>query len=176
MIAHVSPHLQDAAHTVNTLSYAAPFKVAIPPPKKALRYDDTDPRTWNNEQLIKWFTIQVTNLARQDSKKGSDSGSNPTSRSPSPTTKMTIDPIKMFPPPTTGKQATRLYCGEWVAQCLASTTLPTPLSPGDEKVVTTHALDVYSSFGYLWATARTRTRKAVLSRRNQDDEETYWGA
>ncbi|KAF8318970.1 P-loop containing nucleoside triphosphate hydrolase protein [Clavulina sp. PMI_390] len=191
VIAHVSPHIQDSAHTVSTLSYAAPFKVAIPPPKKALKYDKTDPRTWNNEQLVAWLSVEFEKKMRfrmQPVKRvagvGSSSAKPKTAPAPAAaaasTSKpkgplMAVDPAKMFPAPTTGKQATRLYCGEWVALCLASTTLPTPLSPLNQRLVNDHALDVYSSFGYLWATARTRTKKAVLSHRNQDEDETYWG-
>lgn len=135
-------------------------------------YDERDPRTWDNAQLQTWLTAQFEELAVRDIEKGVlVLPQNQATRLAT----TTIDSSKMFPPPTTGKQATRLYCIEFVSLCLASTTLPTPLSPKNEKVVQDHALDVYSSFGYLWATARTRTRKEVMKTRKQGDEEDYWG-
>lgn len=50
IIAHVSPHLADAAHSTNTLNYVQPFRV----PPIATATSPLDPRTWSHEEFKQW--------------------------------------------------------------------------------------------------------------------------
>ncbi len=50
IIAHVSPHLADAAHSSNTLQYIEPFRG--PPAKTTMAIDD--PRGWSHNHFKRW--------------------------------------------------------------------------------------------------------------------------
>lgn len=72
VVACVSPVAKDAAHTVNTLQYAAPLRVAVQGKKKNggaigggggdLPVDPKDPVLWSHEAACDWLTKQ-TNAA-----------------------------------------------------------------------------------------------------------------
>lgn len=54
VIAHLSLHIQDVSHSMNTLSYAAPFRI-LPPRRPPAPYDAEDPRTRDNAASITWL-------------------------------------------------------------------------------------------------------------------------
>ncbi|KAF7981278.1 hypothetical protein HWV62_34179 [Athelia sp. TMB] len=65
IIFHVSPHIQDAIHSTNTLSYASAFKAAPTRRKTQLPYDLNDPRTWDHEATLKWVQEKFQNSANE---------------------------------------------------------------------------------------------------------------
>ena len=54
VLACVSPTARDAAHSANTLSYAAPLRVAVAAGAPGLQRDPRDPALWKTEQLAAW--------------------------------------------------------------------------------------------------------------------------
>ncbi|KAF8678688.1 P-loop containing nucleoside triphosphate hydrolase protein [Rhizoctonia solani] len=54
IIAHVSPHLADASHSSNTLTYIAPFHVTAT--SQSAASSTTSPATWSNEAFRTWVT------------------------------------------------------------------------------------------------------------------------
>ena len=62
VVACVSPVAKDAAHTVNTLQYAAPLRVAILKKKGAvdLPVDPKDPVLWSHEAACDWLAKQAS--------------------------------------------------------------------------------------------------------------------
>ena len=58
MIAAVSPLAKDVSHSANTLSYAAPLRVAAAAPVHVER-DLRDPALWNNSQMVEWVGTVV---------------------------------------------------------------------------------------------------------------------
>ncbi|ELU42053.1 diatom spindle kinesin 1 [Rhizoctonia solani AG-1 IA] len=54
IIAHVSPHLADASHSSNTLTYIAPFRVTAT--SQSAASSTTSPATWSNEAFRTWVT------------------------------------------------------------------------------------------------------------------------
>ncbi|CUA67053.1 Kinesin-like protein KIF2A [Rhizoctonia solani] len=52
IIAHVSPHLVDASHSNNTLTYVAPFRVT--PASQSTSSFETSPAAWSNEDFRTW--------------------------------------------------------------------------------------------------------------------------
>ena len=61
VVACVSPSARDAAHSVNTLTYAAPLRVAIAATKDAapLPVDPKDPVQWSHDRACDWLEEQV---------------------------------------------------------------------------------------------------------------------
>lgn len=53
VIAHCSPSINDAAHSLNTLRYAQPFKIAVP--KDRPPPDPKNPANWSHEQMQDWI-------------------------------------------------------------------------------------------------------------------------
>ncbi|KAJ1306102.1 hypothetical protein OPQ81_010813 [Rhizoctonia solani] len=51
IIAHVSPHLVDASHSNNTLTYVAPFRVTK---SQSTTSSETSPAAWSNEDFRAW--------------------------------------------------------------------------------------------------------------------------
>ncbi|KAH7334802.1 P-loop containing nucleoside triphosphate hydrolase protein [Rhizoctonia solani] len=52
IIAHVSPHLADASHSNNTLTYVSPFRVTAA--SQSTPSSETSPATWSNEDFCAW--------------------------------------------------------------------------------------------------------------------------
>jgi len=55
VIAAVSPLARDAAHSANTLKYAAPLRVAASSSRVKLERDPADPALWDGPQLVEWL-------------------------------------------------------------------------------------------------------------------------
>lgn len=55
VIAHVTPLARDLSHSLSTLNYAAPLKVAAVLANPKLEKDLRDPALWNREQTITWL-------------------------------------------------------------------------------------------------------------------------
>jgi len=53
VMACISPNITDASHSLNTLRYAAPIKVAVLS-KKQLEADPRNPATWSNADMREW--------------------------------------------------------------------------------------------------------------------------
>lgn len=58
VLAHVSPLARDVSHSLNTLKYAAPLRVAMAN-KTAVERDERDPATWSHESALAWLTAQL---------------------------------------------------------------------------------------------------------------------
>lgn len=55
VLAHVSPLARDAKHSVNTISYAAPLRVAVrAKPPSTYERDAADPALWTFDQCAEW--------------------------------------------------------------------------------------------------------------------------
>ena len=59
----VSPLAKDAAHTLNTLGYAAPLRVAVNLPTKKMQRDERDPAMWEVAKTLEWL---VATAGKQD--------------------------------------------------------------------------------------------------------------
>ena len=55
VVAAVSPLARDAAHSTNTLKYAAPLRVAVRQSKGQMEVDQSDPALWNNDKIVEWM-------------------------------------------------------------------------------------------------------------------------
>lgn len=55
VIAAVSPLARDAAHSTNTLKYAAPLRVAVRKKNLNLELDKHDPALWTNDKVVSWM-------------------------------------------------------------------------------------------------------------------------
>ncbi|CAE6500248.1 unnamed protein product [Rhizoctonia solani] len=72
IIAHVSPHLVDASHSNNTLTYVSPFRVTAS--SQSTTTSETSPATWSNEDFRVWVSkssskVDPTKLAPFESGK-----------------------------------------------------------------------------------------------------------
>eukprot|EP00357_Protocruzia_adherens_P002018 CAMPEP_0115024786 /NCGR_PEP_ID=MMETSP0216-20121206/33511_1 /TAXON_ID=223996 /ORGANISM="Protocruzia adherens, Strain Boccale" /LENGTH=543 /DNA_ID=CAMNT_0002399043 /DNA_START=69 /DNA_END=1700 /DNA_ORIENTATION=- len=66
VIACISPSAVDHSHTVNTLRYAAPIKVAVLNKKVTEFTDPDDPSGWTNAQLADWVSVKSKNKVNTD--------------------------------------------------------------------------------------------------------------
>jgi hypothetical protein len=53
VLAHVSPLASDVKHTLNTMNYSAPLRVAVNM-EKILERDDRDPANWDADRIRSW--------------------------------------------------------------------------------------------------------------------------
>jgi hypothetical protein len=60
VLAHVSPLARDVAHSLNTIKYAAPLRVAIAAPNPHLQRDDRDPALWSQDRVAEWVASLPT--------------------------------------------------------------------------------------------------------------------
>ena len=179
VIAHVSPHLQDTAHSVNTLSYASPFKMAPPKLLGPAPYDETDPRTWEHDQTVAWLEAGFRKRAikRRDhahaerERKAKAIHKKVAPLDPDAPVVPTVNVDAFCPEPMTARHLGRLYAGEWIEQCMRAKS--------DDKSVRVEevkndAAAVYGDFNYMLLTARTRTRTELFkSRKKLVAAETY---
>ncbi|KAF8580953.1 P-loop containing nucleoside triphosphate hydrolase protein [Ramaria rubella] len=176
VIAHVSPHIQDVSHSVNTLSYAAPFRI-LPPRRPPASYDSEDPRTWDHDTTIKWLggAFRKQQQARREAEwelqrtQAQARKQRLLSFSPLPQNRdCLVDLIKFCPRPHGGTYLARMYGAEWVQMCLQNRN-PALLNGYNEEVlveaIKADSLNVYLSLNQMLVYARTRTRKAVMNSR-----------
>lgn len=179
IIAHVSPHIQDSVHSVNTLSYASPFKTSPPKPRGPAPYDPADPRTWTHEQTLAWLTEQFTKRTQvrvqhaqetreRDAKRNGKKALPPLD--PAAPVPVAVDVRALCPSGMTAKHFGQMYTVEFVQRCLECATTDREFTP---NVVKSMAAEVVGRMYYLILTAKTRKRKAIMSSRKAIDVDTY---
>ncbi|KAI0313289.1 P-loop containing nucleoside triphosphate hydrolase protein [Amylostereum chailletii] len=173
VIAHVSPHIQDSSHSINTLSYAAPFRIT-PPRRPPMAYDPEDPRTWDHASSIKWLTTafaqeRATRRLRGWERQDADARlQNKRVRPLSPLPEdapLLLDLDALCPSPHGGPYLGRMYSAEWMDTCVAS------IRPGEHEpdividTLKSDAESAYLALCVLLMRAKTRTRTAIMKSR-----------
>ncbi|PCH35714.1 nucleoside triphosphate hydrolase protein [Wolfiporia cocos MD-104 SS10] len=181
IIAHVSPHIQDSTHSVNTLSYAAPFKTSPPKPRGPAPYDPTDPRTWNTEQTREWLTAEFTKRARAReaaARKVAEKSAARRGKTPPPAeldgpVRLAVDVERLCQEGMTALHFGRMYTTEFVQRCMEVANMGGEVTP---DVVRNAAAIVFGMMTYLTMTAKTRTRNDIIkSRKRLALDEVYGG-
>ncbi|KDQ13304.1 hypothetical protein BOTBODRAFT_160588 [Botryobasidium botryosum FD-172 SS1] len=191
IIAHVSPHIQDAAHSVNTLSYASPFKMSPPKPTGPVVYNSADPRTWNHEQTVEWLVAAFTNCAlkrkkginRQREKAAKALGKKIRPLDMSEPVDLAVRVEEFCPAPMTARNLGRLYMNEWVEKCLqtrADVLKGDINGEGDADQAQTDmvkkmAVEVYAKFNDLLSTARYKTQHDMMATRRKITAKEVYG-
>jgi len=67
VLACVAPTARDVDHSKNTLSYAAPLKVAVHSAPPNLQRDERDPALWHTAQLVDWVA-ETAPCAKEEAK------------------------------------------------------------------------------------------------------------
>ncbi|EJD43841.1 P-loop containing nucleoside triphosphate hydrolase protein [Auricularia subglabra TFB-10046 SS5] len=159
VIAHVSPHIQDSVHSVSTLGYAAPFKTAPPKPRGPAPYDAADPRTWTHAHARAWFADNFLEHAREV--KGTDTPAAP------------VDLERLLPAGMLVAHFSRVPTTEFVNRVLEA-RVPVPGAEWSADEVKEMAATVIGRLWYLFLTAKTRKRNAVMKSRNVLKEDTAY--
>ena len=60
VLACVSPLAKDAPHTLNTLGYAAPLRVAVQLPSGHVERDERDPALWDHAKALAWLVTAAS--------------------------------------------------------------------------------------------------------------------
>ncbi|TFK33530.1 P-loop containing nucleoside triphosphate hydrolase protein [Crucibulum laeve] len=174
VIAHVSPHIQDVSHSVNTLTYAAPFRI-LPPRRAPAPYDAEDPRTWGNKSTITWLRDafkEQKKLRRENEWRRQDADARLQGKCLHPlmpfqnTQDCIIDLESFCPDPQGGTFLARMYGAEWVQKCLKHRN--SALGVDEDALVFAiqqDGLSVYLDFAQLLVIARTKSRNAVMKNR-----------
>lgn len=155
-------------------------------------YDETDPRTWNHEQTVKWLEEEFSKRAirRQQhahaerEKKAKAIGKLLRPLNPNVPAQVTVDAMKLCPAPMTARNLGRLYTNEWIEQCLLAKPESvsknvkenSPMAAVQMEEVKNDAALVYGRFNYLLLTARLRTRNEVMKTRKNLSEDAIYGA
>lgn len=168
-------------HSVNTLSYASPFKTSPPKPRGPAAYDATDPRTWDHEQTVAWLTQEFTkrqrarivNAHKVRAEKAAKEGKKIRPLDGSAPVALVVDIGKLCPPGMTGKHYGQLYTVEFVQRTLETARLDPEYTAG---VVKNMAAEVVGTLSYLILTAKTRKRRAVMQSRKVVNLEAAYGA
>ncbi|GJE94690.1 kinesin motor domain-containing protein [Phanerochaete sordida] len=180
IIAHVSPHIQDTVHSVNTLSYASPFKTSPPKPRGPAPYDAADPRTWDHEQTVAWLTqeftkrqrARVVNAHKVRAEKAAKDGKKVKPLDDSAPVALVVDIEKLCPRGMTGKHYGQLYTVDFVQRTLEAARLDREYTA---SVVKNMAAEVVGTLYYLILTAKTRKRRAVMQSRKVVNLEAAYG-
>ncbi|KZT41875.1 P-loop containing nucleoside triphosphate hydrolase protein [Sistotremastrum suecicum HHB10207 ss-3] len=183
VIAHISPHLQDTPHSVNTLSYASPFRVDVPKSRGTPVMNKDDPRTWDHDYTIEFLTKEFEKRSLARAKAGHQAQAKQAAlkgkkiRPFDDTIKypMAIDPVKLCPPPKTGKHLARMYTAEWIEACFKAQIPENLERTSAHDVVKTAAMESYGAFNYLLLTARTKTRNSVMKTRKKAAADEIYG-
>ncbi|KAH9949281.1 P-loop containing nucleoside triphosphate hydrolase protein [Amylocystis lapponica] len=181
IIAHVSPHIQDSAHSVSTLAYAAPFRTSVPKPRGPAPYDAADPRTWDHAHTVAWLTTEYTKRAQARAahqhdlraKEAEKDGKELPPLDPDVPVAPAVDVEQLCPEATTALHLARLYTTEFVRRGLAAANVRdgTP-----QDVVRNTTAEVAGQLSYLVLTAKTKKRTAVMKSRKRLDVEAHYGA
>ncbi|KZT22519.1 P-loop containing nucleoside triphosphate hydrolase protein [Neolentinus lepideus HHB14362 ss-1] len=176
IIAHVSPHIQDTVHSVNTLSYASPFKTVPPKPRGPAPYDPKDPRTWDHEQTVSWLTEEFSKRVKKrrqtewnvKSQKAAKEGKKLKPLDPNELVDIYVDIDKLCPRDMTATNYARMYTTEFIERCLqAARKEGKPLPQSQTTVVKSISEEVAGQMYYLVLTAKTRTRNAIMKSRKK---------
>ncbi|KAI0821454.1 P-loop containing nucleoside triphosphate hydrolase protein [Irpex lacteus] len=181
IIAHVSPHIQDSAHSVSTLSYASPFKTAPPKPRGPAPYNAADPRTWDHDKTVEWLTAQFTKAAKArrahaHKLKEQEAAKKRKKLTPldnnTPVT-LAVDIEKLCPPGMTARNFGAMYSIEFVQRCLEARNI----NAGKEvtaDVVKNIGGDVIAQLTYTILVAKTKSRREIMkSRKTVNVDKTY---
>ena len=57
-------HVQDCAHSANTLKYAAPLRVSIRAAPANLEHDARDPALWTHDRAVEWLRTELADHFR----------------------------------------------------------------------------------------------------------------
>lgn len=181
IIAHVSPHIQDATHSVNTLSYASPFKTAPPKPRGPAPYNPDDPRTWDHARTKKWLTDEFTKRAKarnapaqklkeQDvARKGVKAGLKAADKETPVQLAVHVD--QLCPEGMTARNYGAMYSTDFIQRCLEARNLDNEDARPD--VVRNTAAEVIGTLTYMIVTAKTKGRKAIMKSRKTLTLEAY---
>lgn len=120
----MSPHIQDSAHSVNTLGYAAPFMTAPQKRRGPTPHDDADPRTWGHAHTRDWLVRQFRRKERArreaawkvDQKKAAAAGRGESFKpfDPEDLGPQRVDVERLCPEPMTAKHLGNMYTVEFV--------------------------------------------------------------
>ena len=179
IIAHVSPHIQDAVHSVNTLSYAAPFRMGPRKMRGRARYDERDPRTWDHEQTVRWLEEEFGKKARARrvaawkvrARKAELEGRKLKPLDDSAPVVLPVHIEKVCPEGMTAKNYGAMYTMDFVQMCLDGANVD-----GEEvtrDVVRSAAAEVVGTLYYLILTAKSRGRKEIMKSRKQVSLDVY---
>lgn len=184
-MAHVSPHIQDSSHSVNTLSYTAPFRI-LPPRRPPASYDAKDPRTWDHAATIKWLensfrkAYETRRRADYKTQKAKEAGKRLKPLPPASLDRSCIVQLETFcPPPFGGVFLAKMYGAEWVQKCLDARNEDMFSGAKDKdgfmRALKDDALALYVDFSQMLSYARTKSRSAVLKSRKVIDHDEKYG-
>ena len=166
-------------HSVNTLSYASPFKTSPPKPRGPAPYDPQDPRTWNHEQTITWLTEEFTKRAtvrrvaahKTQAEQAARQGKKIRPLDPAAPVKLAVDVARLCPAGMTAKHYGQMTTTEFVQRCLeVASALDRDLTA---NVVKNTAAEVVGTLYYLILSAKTRKRRNIMKSRKAIDVDTY---
>ncbi|EED82646.1 predicted protein [Postia placenta Mad-698-R] len=172
VIAHVSPHIQDATRSFNTLAYAAPFRIAPPRPRGSAPYDAADPRTWDTAHTRAWLTDEFTQRTRTRTvanykvraKTAARRGQTLPPPGLGPAAKPAVDIARLCPESMTATHFARMYTVEFVQRCLEAASDSPEATP---DILRNAAEDVMGTLTYLLLAAKTRTRNSIMKSRKK---------
>ena len=171
----MSPHIQDSTHSVNTLSYAAPFKTAPPKPRGPVPYNPDDPRTWDHAQTRAWLVEEFTeraNARRAHAQKlqAQRAGNKAAAEPDAAPVALAVDVDKLCPGGMTAKNYGAMYTTEFVQRCLEAGNVGKDVT---REVVRNTAAEVVGRLYYLILTAKTKGRKEIMKSRKKLTLEAY---
>jgi kinesin family member 2/24 len=178
IIAHVSPHIQDSAHSVSTLSYASPFKTAPPKPRGPAPYNPADPRTWDHDKTVEWLTARFTKAARTrqlsayklKEKEAAMKKKKLRPLDPDAPLRLAVDIGKLCPPGMTARNYGAMYSIEFVQRCLQAGNVGGDITP---EVVKNVGGDVIAELTHAILVAKTKLRREIMKSRKGVAEDTY---
>lgn len=167
IIAHVSPHIQDSTHSVNTLSYASPFKTSPPKPRGPAPYNPEDPRTWNHEQTLAWLTSEFTKRAkvrRAHSHKlreqeAARQGKKVRPLDENAPVRLAVDVGKLCPKGMTARNYGAMYTTEFVQRCVECGNVGAEITV---EVVRKTAAEVVGTLYYQILAAKSKGRREIM--------------
>lgn len=171
-------------HSINTLSYAAPFKTSPPKPRGPAPYDAADPRTWDHAQTHAWLTKQFDERAKArrqaawnvKAKEAAIRGKKLRLLDPSDLEglPLPVDVDKLCPPGLTAKNFGSMYTMEFVGKCLEAKPAGEDVYRFEGDFVKNSSVEVIGQLFYLILSAKTRTRNAIMkSRKKLTEADTY---
>ncbi|KAI0944083.1 hypothetical protein AcV7_002001 [Taiwanofungus camphoratus] len=167
IIAHASPHIQDSMHSVNTLSYASPFKTSPPAP-----YDPADPRTWDHDHTMQWLTAEYTKRARRrqaaaykvKEKEAERRGEKLRPLDPNAPVQLAVHVDGLCPGDMTAGYFGRMHTAEFVQRCLEVANLGEEVTT---DVVRNVSVEVVGALYYLMLSAKTKTQNEIMKSRKK---------
>lgn len=165
-------------HSVNTLSYAAPFKTAPPKPRGPAPFDAADPRTWDHAQTVSWLTDEFTKRARTriaaahkvNAQRAARLGKKLKPLDPAAPVPLPVDVGALCPAGMTAKHYGAMYTTDFVQRCLEAARPDPEFTP---HVVKGIAAEVVGQLYYLILSAKTRKRRNIMKSRKVVDLDTY---